>query len=84
VDDTFHLSKSLFGALLQAANTPLNGAAFWSGTAAHDADDRIIYNPATYALWYDADGNGAGAAVQIATLVGGAVGLTQADFMVVA
>jgi Ca2+-binding RTX toxin-like protein len=84
VDDTFQLSKSLFGALLQAANTPLNGAAFWSGTAAHDADDRIIYNPATYALWYDADGNGAGAAVQIATLVGGAVGLTQADFMVVA
>jgi uncharacterized delta-60 repeat protein len=84
VDDTFRLSKSLFPALTQAANTPLIGAAFWSGTAAHDADDRIIYNPGTGALSYDADGNGAGAAVQIATLTGLVGALTQADFMVVA
>ncbi len=56
----------------------------WSGTGAHDADDRIVYNPGTGALWYDADGNGAGAAVQIATLTGLAGALTQADFMVVA
>jgi Ca2+-binding RTX toxin-like protein len=84
VDDTFRLSKSLFPALTQVANTTLIGAAFWSGTAAHDTDDRIIYNPTSGALWYDADGNGVGAAVQIATLTGLAGALTQADFMVVA
>jgi len=47
-------------------------ARFWSSTsgAAHDADDRVIYNPTTGQLWYDADGNAAGAAQLIATLQG--------------
>jgi Ca2+-binding RTX toxin-like protein len=85
VDDTFRLSKSLFPALNLGT---LNGAAFWSGTAAHDTDDRIIYNPVTSALWYDADGNGAGAAIQVATLTGlvatAANPLSQLDFLVVA
>ena len=47
-------------------------ARFWSsGTGtARDADDRVIYNTSTGELWYDADGNGAGARQLVATLQG--------------
>jgi len=37
-------------------------------TSAHDSTDRIIYNTTTGVLYYDADGIGGAAAVQIATL----------------
>ena len=46
-----------------------------------DADDRIIYNQATGQLFYDADGNGAGAMIQFA-VVSGAPPLGSADFMI--
>lgn len=57
-------------------------AAFWIGTAAHDKDDRIIYNKHTGALLYDADGNGLGKAVQFATLAHN-LKLTAHDFFTV-
>jgi Ca2+-binding RTX toxin-like protein len=52
--------------------------------AAHDADDRIVYNTATGALYYDADGIGGEAAIQFATLSGSPDHLTAADFAVLA
>jgi Ca2+-binding RTX toxin-like protein len=52
------------------SNGVLPANAFVVGAAAQDADDRILYDSATGALWFDADGNGAGAAVQFATLSG--------------
>jgi Ca2+-binding RTX toxin-like protein len=60
----------------------LNPNAFFTGAAAHDADDRIIYNGATGQLFYDADGNGAGAAVLFATLQNLPV-LTASDITVI-
>jgi Ca2+-binding RTX toxin-like protein len=60
----------------------LTGAAFYAGTAAHDADDRIIYDAKTGAVFYDADGTGATAAVQFATVTGQPA-LHAADFWVI-
>ncbi len=56
--------------------------AFVVGTQAGDGDDRIIYNQATGQLFFDADGNGAGAAVQFATLSGAPV-ISASDFQVI-
>jgi Ca2+-binding RTX toxin-like protein len=55
---------------------------FVAGTQAQDADDRIIYDQATGALYFDADGSGSGAAVQFASLVAGTV-LAASDFTVI-
>ena len=41
-----------------------------SGGAAHDANDRVVYNTSTGSLYYDADGSGSGAAQLIATVLG--------------
>lgn len=51
----------------------LNIDAFWSADNAvtgQDATDRLIYDSASGALYYDADGNGSGIASQIAVLDG--------------
>ncbi len=79
-DDTIALDDAVFTQL--GGPGALSASAFVTGTAAADADDRIIYNSATGQLFYDADGNGAGAAVLFATLQGAPV-LTASDFMVI-
>ena len=60
----------------------LNANAFVVGSAALDGDDRIIYNNLTGQLFFDADGSGAGAAIQFATLSPGLT-LTATDFIVI-
>jgi Ca2+-binding RTX toxin-like protein len=50
---------------------PLDPTNFRIGKEAQDANDHLIYDQATGALYYDADGNGAAAAVQFAQLKAG-------------
>jgi Ca2+-binding RTX toxin-like protein len=60
----------------------LSPGQFVVGSEAKDGDDRIIYNPETGALMFDADGSGSGAAVQFAILQPG-LSVTESDFMVI-
>ncbi len=80
IDDTIILENAVFAALTTTGK--LAASQFRIGTNALDADDFIIYNNATGVLLYDGDGNGAGAAVQIATLTGG-LSMTNADIVVI-
>jgi serralysin len=78
--DTIVLSHDVFTAFRDDGY--IGSSAFYAGTAAHDASDRIIYNPATGAIMYDPDGNGPAAAVQFAQVDPG-VRVTSTDFYVV-
>ena len=80
--DKIQLENAVFSAL--TATGALNASMLRSGagvTTAADTDDYVIYNTTTGALYYDADGNGAGAAVQFAILTG-AANISAADFTI--
>jgi Ca2+-binding RTX toxin-like protein len=66
-DDTIHLNNAA-GLFTKIGNGALKAGAFCLGAKAHDADDRIIYNTKTGALYYDADGTGTKAAILFAIL----------------
>jgi Ca2+-binding RTX toxin-like protein len=67
--DKIYLDDDIFTALgVVSATTPLDPNLFWVGSSAHDADDRIIYNSSTGALYYDPDGMGGVAQTQFALL----------------
>jgi Ca2+-binding RTX toxin-like protein len=61
---------------------PLAENSFVTGTAAADANDHIIFNPETGQMFYDADGNGVGAALLFATVTP-ATQLSAANFLVI-
>ncbi|HEY5713626.1 MAG TPA: hypothetical protein VIT38_17150, partial [Allosphingosinicella sp.] len=77
--DKIMLDDAIFTGLALGA---LPAGAFRSGASAADADDRIIYNPATGALFFDPDGNGGAVGVQFATLATG-LAMTAGDFLVI-
>ncbi|HRQ94176.1 MAG TPA: calcium-binding protein, partial [Candidatus Accumulibacter phosphatis] len=62
-----------------AAGSFRSGAGF---TTAADADDYLIYNSSSGALYYDAGGNAGAGPVPIATLVSG-LALSPLDFLVI-
>ncbi|PDT46718.1 beta strand repeat-containing protein [Sinorhizobium fredii] len=81
--DKLALSRSVFTAL---SGSSLSSAQFYAeagATEAQDANQRIIYDTTTGALYYDADGSLSGAAaVQFAAL-SARPGLTTGDFLIV-
>jgi Ca2+-binding RTX toxin-like protein len=80
VDDTIRVDNAGFTGGLVAGT--LLASQFVLGTAAKDAGDRFIYNQSTGALFFDADGTGAIAQVQIATLTTKPI-ISYADIFVI-
>jgi Ca2+-binding RTX toxin-like protein len=77
--DHIYLDHSVFSGLATGA---LAAGAFQTGATATEADDRVVYDSATGALYFDADGSGAGAAVQFAHVSDG-LSLAAGDFAVI-
>ncbi|WP_299162690.1 family 16 glycosylhydrolase [Accumulibacter sp.] len=80
-DDSIELENGIFGSLTSTGSLAAGSFRAAAGVSAADADDFILYDSASGALYYDADGNAAGAAVQFASLSSG-LALSNADFLV--
>jgi Ca2+-binding RTX toxin-like protein len=78
-DDTVFLDSDAFAGLTRGL---LAAEAFHIGSAASDADHRIIYDSTTGALFFDGDGAGGAAKVKFAQFSGG-LALTNHDFVVI-
>ncbi len=70
--DEIVLDATSMGALGTSGNFAPTDERFHAGATAAEGDDRVIWNASTGQLWYDADGSGSGAALEIATLQAGA------------
>jgi len=73
--DRIHLEAGAMTNLGLSGSFSAGDARFFAGagaTAGHDADDRVVFDTSTGRLYHDADGNGSGAAMLIATLQPGA------------
>lgn len=81
VEDKLMLDNKIAFVGLQVG--PLAAQQFHIGSAAHDLDDRIVYNPATGALIFDSNGSVAGGGLLFAILPT-ALQLTSGSFQVYA
>jgi serralysin len=84
-DDSFQLDNAVFtklGSGSAARPKKITSDMFVKGTQARDAEDRIIYDQKTGAVYYDEDGTGAKAQVKIAILTNKAA-LSHNDFFVI-
>lgn len=77
-DDVIFLNQDVFTAIANGGT--LSSTVFVTGTQAGDADDRIIYDPNSGNIFYDADGNGATAAVLFAQVTAGTT-MSNTDFI---
>lgn len=83
--DSFQLDNKVFSGLGSgSASSPKKFKAdmFVKSATAQDREDRVVYDKSNGALYYDADGTGSKAPVQIATL-GKNLKLSYNDFLVI-
>jgi serralysin len=80
VDDLIQLENAAFKAFTSTGMLP--SSAFQTGSVSRDASDRILYDPASGKLFYDADGTGATAPVLVAELSTN-LNLTAADIQII-
>jgi Ca2+-binding RTX toxin-like protein len=85
-DDSIWLENKVFAKLgkkgSEAAPAQLKKSFFVLGDKAKDKDDYIIYSKKTGRLYFDVDGSGSKAAVEIATL-SKKLAMTYKDFFVI-
>jgi Ca2+-binding RTX toxin-like protein len=83
-NDRLVFDQSTFTRLRRDSDGTIETAQFYASASgmAHDRSDRIIYDTDNGRLYYDADGDRAGAAVHIATL-GGHPALSAGDVFVI-
>jgi hypothetical protein len=81
-NDKFQILASAFGGGLVAGALAATQFQSRADNLAQDADDRFIFRTTDRSLWFDADGNGAGAAILVADLQAGAV-VTAADIQLI-
>jgi Ca2+-binding RTX toxin-like protein len=87
VDDQLEIDASAFGGGLAAGALAANRLVVAAAPVANQAFGQFLYNTGSGQLSWDADGTGAGAAVQIARLLSGGVAvgtLAVGDFDIVA
>ena len=77
-DDVIFLNQDVFTAIANGGT--LSSTVFVTGTQAGDADDRIIYDPNSGNIFYDADGSGATAAILFAQVTAGTT-MSNTDFI---
>ena len=75
------LNAAGFGAIVTAAGNTLHVKEFHLGATATAAEHRILYDAGSGAVFYDADGDGAGASVQFAQ-IDPALALAETDFFI--
>ncbi|WP_297324108.1 calcium-binding protein [Nitrosomonas sp.] len=80
--DTIRLDNDIFTSFGLPGAIAAGNFRAGPGVVAADANDFLLYNTTTGALSYDANGNGAGAAIQFASL-SGVPPLSAADFLIV-
>lgn len=83
LDDTIQLENAIFKSFGVKTGTigAENFKANASGTAT-EKDDHILYETDTGKIFYDADGSGAGASIEVA-VIGANLALTSADFVLI-
>jgi Ca2+-binding RTX toxin-like protein len=80
--DTIQLENAIFTKFTATGAILPGNFKAGAGAVATDANDFLLYNTTTGALSYDADGNGAIAAIRFASLTG-APALTTAEFTII-